>query len=301
MTRELARHLQAEMAFLESAIADTPEDDVIERTSLSARLEAVASELQQLTDAPAPARVRLTFRGRPVVSSHGIAADFGLKAVSGFADCVAAIAASLNAPLAPSGRIPSRDQHQLLITSTAGGSFGFDLEEPRPGLFPGEPSPVAQALDRAQLLLRGTQGTDDELADSAADTDRRALDKMRAFLQTLADNEAVCTVQVGESVVRFHDVGQVRTSLERLRQDHLRESREELRGELRGVLPDGRQFECRLADSGLMVRGKVGPAIETPDELQRYVGKQVVLTVSATRVGVGRPRYVLLALPVVVS
>jgi hypothetical protein len=46
---------------------------------------------------------------------------------------------------------------------------------------------------------------------------------------------------------------------------------------------------------------KVGPAIETPDELQRYVGRQVVLQVSATRVGGGRPRYVLRALPVVVG
>jgi hypothetical protein len=37
--------------------------------------------------------------------------------------------ASLAAPLAAMGRIPNRDQHQLLITSTALGSFGFELDE----------------------------------------------------------------------------------------------------------------------------------------------------------------------------
>jgi hypothetical protein len=63
-------------------------------------------------------------------------------------------------------------------------------------------------LDRTQSLLRGTQGTDDELADSAAEADPRALDRVRAFLETLADNEAVCAVQFGESIVSFSDVGQ---------------------------------------------------------------------------------------------
>ena len=167
---------------------------------------------------------------------------FGTKAVNGFAESVAAMAASMAGPLAAMGPIPNRDQHQLLITSTALGSFGFELEEYRGGqlTFGGDESAVAQALDQTQRLLRGTLGTDDELADSAAEADRRALDKVRGFLQTLLDNDAVCTVELGESLVAFQDVGQVRTSLARLSQDYLREDHEELRGELQGVLPKAR-------------------------------------------------------------
>lgn len=289
-------HLLGEKSALQRMIAETPEEDVLDRGSLSARLKTVEAALSEVNpDEPEPARVRLTFKGRPVVGSHGIFAEFGMKAVTGFAESVTAIAASLTAPLAASGPIPNRDQHQLLITNTALGSFGFELEEHRsaPTML-GDASAVAQALDRTQSLLRGTQGTDEELADSAAETDRRALDKVRAFLQVLADNDAVCTVQFGESVVRFADAGQVRTSIERLSQENLREESEELRGELQGVLPKARIFEFKLADSAHVIRGKISPAIDDPDVLNRELHRPTLIKVTVTRVGSGRPRYLLL-------
>jgi Helicase conserved C-terminal domain len=231
MNRSEHLHLLGEKTALERMIAETPEEDVIDRASLTARLENVEAALAQAQpDQREPARVRVTFKGRPVIGSHGIFAEFGMKAVNSFAESVAAMAAPLTAPLAATGPIPNRDQHQLLITSTALGSFGFELEEYRTGqLTLGDGSAVAQALDRTQSLLRGTLGTDDELADSAAEADRRALDKVRAFLETLADDEAVCTLQFGDSTVSFSDVGQVRTSIKRLSQDNLREQQEELR------------------------------------------------------------------------
>ena len=130
------------------------------------------------------ARAKLTFDGVPVIRSHGIFADFGMKAVSSFTDAVASIAASLTTPLAAMGRIPNRDQNQLLITSTAVGSFGFELEEHSAeqlvlGLE--NASPVAIALERTQALLQSTLGDDDALADIASETDPRALDKVRNF------------------------------------------------------------------------------------------------------------------------
>jgi hypothetical protein len=196
------------------------------------------------------------------------------------------------------GPIPNRDQHQLIITSTALGSFGFELEEHRSGqLRLGDASAVAQALERTQSLLRGTLGTDDELADSAAEADRRALDKVRAFLATLADNEAVCTVQFGDTTVSFRDVGQVRASIERLSQENLREAQEELHGELQGVLPRARAFEFKLADTSQVIRGKISPTVADPDALNRALHQRVRIKVMVTRVGTGRPRYLLLEPP----
>lgn len=299
MNRREYLHLLGEKSSLERMLAEVPEEDVIDRASLSARLKSIEDSLANAKpDEREPARVRLTFKGRPVIGTHGIFAEFGMKAVNGFAESVAAMAASLTAPLAAMGPIPNRDQHQLLITSTAVGSFGFELEEHRAGqLTLADSSPIAQALDRTQSLLRGTLGTDDELADSAAEADRRAVEKVRTFLETLADYEAVCSVQFGDVVVRFSDVGQIRTSIERLSQDNLREAPEELRGELQGVLPKARAFEFKLEGTEQIIRGKIGPSIANPDELNQKLHRLVTIRVMVTRVGSGRPRYVLTETP----
>ncbi len=292
-------HLLAEKTALEQMLAETPEDDVLDRSSLLARLNVVEEQIVQAdSGAREPARVRLTFKGRPVIGNHGVFVEFGMKAVNSFTESVVAMAASLMGPLAAMGRIPNRDQHQLLITSTAVGSFGFQLEEHSTGqLSLQEPSAVAQALDRTQRLLRGTLGNDEELADSAAEADRRALEKVRSFLQTLVDNEAVCSVQLGESLVAFSDVGQVKTSLERLSQENLREEHEELRGELQGVLPRARAFEFKLADSDQIIRGKLGPEIADPDALNARLHHPARIKVMVTRVGTGPPRYLLIEPP----
>lgn len=296
MTPERRRDLSSERAAVERLLADTPDDDVLERASLTARLAELDAEMSASPpDERAPARATLTFRGRPVVGTHGIFAEFGMKAVTAFTEAVAAMGASLTGPLAASGPLPNREQHQLLITRTALGSFGFELEEHRAGqLTLDDGSPVGEALARTQALLRGSLGTDDDLADSAADVDRRALDKLRAFLQTLVDNDAVCTVASDEARVSFGDVAAVRTSLARLSQDNLREETQELRGELLGVLPKSRAFELEVRTTRQVIRGKVAPSIADPDALNRDLHRPVRVQVLVTTVAGGRPRYVLL-------
>ncbi len=299
MTADDRLRLSAEKTALERMIARTPAEEVIDRASLTARLRNVEAELDALpATTRAPARVQLTFRGKPVVGSHGVFAEFGLAAVHGFTNAVAAMASSLSGPLASMGRIPGRDQHQLLITRTALGSFGFELEEHRVGqLDLDDTSPVARALDKTQRLLRGTLGSDDELADSAEEVDQRALQYVRAFLETLADHEAACTVRFGELDVRFDDPGQVRRSLERLSQANLREEVTELIGAFQGVLPTSRSFEFNLADGGQVVKGRIGPGIADPAVLNHLLGRRVTIKVLATTVGAGRPRHLLLEIP----
>jgi hypothetical protein len=299
MNQQDRMHLLAERKFLRERLAELPDSARIMRISTESRLRAIEERLvEEPVDEQEPARVRLTFNGRPVIGSHGIFAEFGMKAVNSFTEAVAAVAASLSAPLAAMGPIPNREQHQLLITSTALGSFGFELEEYRVGqLQLEEVSPVAQALERTQNLLQGTVGTDDQLADSAADTDPRALDKVRVFLQTLVDYEAICTMQYRDRGFRFTDVGQVRNSLARLGQDNLREDEQYLNGEFQGVLPKGRTFEFKLVGEDEVVRGKVGPAIQDADELNTRLRQSARIKVMVTQVGNGRPRYVLIESP----
>lgn len=299
MNNEDRQHLLAERTFLQRLLAKTPATARLTRMSDEARLRKVEAQLAALpADERTPARARLTFDGVPVIRSHGIFADFGMKAVSSFTEAVASVAASLSAPLAAMGPIPNRDQNQLLITSTAVGSFGFELEEYRAEqLALEDASPVATALERTQALLQSTLGNDDDLADIASETDPRALDKVRTFLKVLADNSAVCALQYGGSGVRFTDVGQVSRSLARLAADNLHESEDQLRGEFVGVLPNSRSFEFRLASDGQIIRGKVSPRVQNVDVINDHLHSAVQIDVTRTQVGNGRPRYLLTQMP----
>lgn len=299
MNNEDRLHLLAEQTFLRRDLSETPETARLTRMSIEARLRKVDAELAALPiDERAPARARLTFDGVPVIRSHGIFADFGMKAVSSFTEAVASIAASLTAPLAAMGPIPNRDQNQLLITSTAVGSFGFELEEYRAEqLALEDSSPVATALERTQALLQSTLGDDEALADIASETDPRALDKVRTFLRVLADNSAVCALQYGGGGVRFTNVGQVSRSLARLAADNLHESEDQLRGEFIGVLPNSRSFEFRLTSDQQIIRGKVSPRLQNVDEINGHLHQAVQIEVTRTQVGNGRPRYLLTQMP----
>lgn len=299
MNNEDRLHLLAEQTFLRRDLSETPEAARLTRMSIEARLRKVDAELAALpVDERAPARARLTFDGVPVIRSHGIFADFGMKAVSSFTEAVASVAASLTAPLAAMGPIPNRDQNQLLITNTAVGSFGFELEEYRAEqLALEDSSPVATALERTQALLQSTLGDDEALADIASETDPRALDKVRTFLKVLVDNSAVCALQYGGHGVRFTDVGQVSRSLARLAADNLHESEEQLRGEFVGVLPNSRSFEFRLASDGQFIRGKVSPRVQNVDAINEHLHSPVQINVTRTQVGNGRPRYLLTQMP----
>lgn len=299
MNNDDRQSLLAEQKFLQGQLEAIPGSARLTRMSTEARLRSVAIKLADIpVDERAPARARLTFNGAPVIDSHGIFADFGMRAVSSFTDVVASVAASLAAPLAAMGPIPNRDQNQLLITNTAVGSFGFELEEFRgQQLTLNSDSPVAIALERTQALLQSTLGNDEDLADVASETDPRALEKIRGFLRVLADSSAVCTLQYGSRAVRFTDVGQVRNSLERLGADNLKELTQQLHGEFLGVLPNGRTFEFRLADDGQIIRGKVSPAIQNVDEINLHLHQTLRIDVMATQVGNGRPRYLLTQMP----
>ena len=292
--------LLAEKQFLTARIDSIPVAAGLTRASLESRLKVVEGGLQATANQVHrhPARARLTFGGRPVVRSHGVFADFGTKAAGRFVDAIAAVAASITAPLAAMGPIPGREQNQLLIVGTAIGSFGFELEEHQAEAvaFP-EPTSAEIALERTQKLLVGSIVADVEvLADAAAELDPRALDKVRDFVSLLADNEAFCGLRVGEHTFQFSDAGQVRRSLERLGSDNLKERQVVFDGEFLGVLPTRRTFE--FFSQGRVLVGKIGPGVEHPEVINAHLKRPVQLSLLETQVGNGRPRYVMMKQPV---
>lgn len=292
--------LQAEHSTLLRMIDETPVEDVIDRGSLQSRLEIVAAELATMANTRFPARAKLTFSGKPVIGSHGIMADFGMKAVNAFSEAVTAVAASLTAPLRSMGPIPNREQNQLLITNTALGSFGFELEELPPGqLQLGESSIVEQAIERTQSLLNATTQPDDEvLADSASELDQRALNKVRAFVMTLADSEALCALQFQSREFRFINGAQVRKSIERMSEGNLHEESQDIVGHFEGVLPNKRRsFEFWDKSTNEVIVGKLGVGVIHPEEINNHLKRTCTIKVMVTRAGTGRPRYLLIESP----
>lgn len=297
MTLDEYRSLQSELGALEKLLAETPADHVIDRMSLESRKQAIEEELaSQTPPTRQPVRAHLTFRGRPVVGSHGVFAEFGAAAVGAFSEAVAAVGASQSKPLGSRGVLPARDDHRLLITGTAQGSFGFELEEATVedlALFPKE-SPLEAAIAQTKAILQASLGTDDELSEALTETDPRALDAIRKFLELMAKNDATCSLAFKDAVFRFADVGQVRQSRTRLEQDNIHGKEEDLAGAFLGVLPHRRTFEFRLADSAEVISGKVGKDIADPAAINQMLERSVTIKVQSRRVGDGRPRYVLL-------
>ena len=79
------QHLLAERVAVQKMLDDMQEDLVIDRTSMESRLH-ILDERIAAVPAPnrEPVRARLTFRGKPVIGSHGMFATCGAVAGNAF-------------------------------------------------------------------------------------------------------------------------------------------------------------------------------------------------------------------------
>lgn len=293
------QNLLSERGALHRLIEATTEDQVITRGSLAARLKMVESRLAEAqVDQREPSTMKLTFRGKPVIGTEGIFAAFGAAALGCFNELVVRLAASKIGPLGERGPIPNRENNQLLLTATAQGSFGFELSEYSTDPLPAEDDcPTPGALKQAHALLKGVAGTDDELADAVGEVEPRAVDQLRAFLQTMVEAEAYCAANLNGAEVRFTGVEQITRGLERIRKENLPEQETVLEGRLLGALPIARTFEFERADDGKVIRGKVASDYTEVGKLNALLGKTVRIRVLETRVGKGQVRYRLLDVP----
>lgn len=286
----------SEVKELEAILAAIPPENIIERLAFEQRLNAAKAALESLPIYPQRTTARLTFRGRPVVGSHGIAADFGSKAAGIFADAFAAVVAGLNESLRYMGPIPDKSKNQLFITGTAVGSFGFEFELPaqQDDLFP-ETEKTEEALENMQALLRvSAEGTDDEVTELVDAIHPRAVKKVAEFLAYLAQQQAWCGLEFKDQFFRYQNIEQLLASAERLQEENIHEREEEYTGELQGVLPYSRTFEFKVTDQDGVLKGKVDLAVEDPDLLNReWLHKPVRVKLHVIQVGQGRPRFTL--------
>lgn len=268
-------------------------DDVFTRLGLERRLRDLSD--QQDADPGSHFQSRLTFKGEPVVGSYGISAAFGAKAMSAFSDAVSAIGASLRGVLAARGPLPDRPDFEMLITGTAVGSFGFELESRNRELVEG--GAVSEAVDRAQQLLEAaSQDEDDALAEAVVDLDQRAIATVRSFAEVLAQHGALCTVATVHRTFSFSNHLEVVRSVARLEADNIVEQEEVLSGVLIGVLPVTRTIEYRLAN-GEVIRGKVDRSVGELETVHESLHQHSTVRVRTTQVGNGKLKYLFIGRP----
>jgi hypothetical protein len=299
MTNNLL-HLLSERTALRRMIEKKPIEDVIDRGSLTSRLGEIEYQISKINpNEKVPLKVRITFGGPPVVGNEGIFADFGTKVLSHFNDAIVAVATSMTGGLAAKGPIPNKSQNQFIITSTAMGSFGFELEEYRTEpLLLTEQSTLGLALKKTQALLQCAVELDDEkLADAVAEINPRALDKIRNFMATLAENDAVCTLQYCDHFFKFKDTIQVRHSLARISQENIQENEQIIKGMFTGVLPSRRTFEFKVNGSEQIIVGKISIHIQNIENINHHLFEMIDIQTVVTQVGKSPPRYSLTALP----
>ena len=297
MTRQEYHQILAEQTALQNLLDRLPASSVIERRGLEFRKRKVDGILaSRPLVVKEPAHVRLTFRGKPVVGSRGLLANFGAAAVKAFADAVAVVGASRDSSLKFRGAIPQRGKYGLLITGTASGSFGFDLEEMSgDDRFRGI-SPVGFAVKRTISILEAAVGTDDEvLLDTVSDAHPRALGAIRTFLKKMAVQEATCALEFKGRTLRFSDVSEVRRGERRLGADHVLDEDQQMTGRFLGILPAQRRFEFQNEGTGGVVSGRIDPVLKDAAAINEVLNRPTRITVVARRVGAAGSRYVLLA------
>lgn len=291
------RLLRAELNTLDDLIDGLPEDSILERTSLEYRKSQVEEELASLSDNPQESvLVRLTFSGRPIVESQGVRADFGSTAVKEFANAIATIGVGQRKPLQMRGALPDHADYDLMITDIATGSFGFELQPVmRSSLVHGH-SPIESAIAETKSILEASIGTDEELTNAITETHPRALKALHSFLKNIADQEAVCAVEFQDTVFRFLDVGQVRQSERRLRQENIHEEEQVMEGHFLGALPSQRVFEFLEDHTDRVISGRIDRSIGDVSQINESLNRPSRIRVLSRRIGTANPRFVLLSI-----
>ena len=288
--------LLAEKSTLESLIEDTPPYAIVDRMSLESRLKSVQAAISKVDTHRLVKKTIFTFRGKPVHKSYGITAEFSGKAIDSLNDMITSVVASLNNNLRFSGPIPNREQHQLLITGTATGSFGFELELPEPDydLLAGR-NGTEEAIDDIQKLLQfGIDGTDEQISDVINEVHPRAVRKVYEFLELMLRSEALFAIEFNKKLIRINSQEVLSKLISRLSEDNIIEVTEEYKGAFQGVLPNSRTFEFVEYSDKTLIKGKIDSSFEDPDVINRdYLHKPVTVEFNVIQVGQAKPKYTL--------
>ena len=303
------RFLLAERATLRRLIDQTGPGEAIVRAGFQHRLRDVEAELAAYGErASRLSYARLTFRGRPVAGDRGMTADFFSDSVGEFAKAVHYIGAGQRqTPLPLTGPVPYKEDYSLLVTGVARGSFGIRVEEEgRQAPLPGESTFAELAIEELKSILEASVADDEQLANAIGEIDPRALGQVQTFLETVANNTAVCALEFRGHEFSFQDTAQVRRSADRLSADNILEDNATIDGQFLGYFPHHPRAQFRIynvgsdflsPEIGQIITARVAPSVASDIDINSILNRDIRINVHTRRVSAGRPRYVITAVP----
>ena len=275
------RHLQAEKRALDDTLGKlSPQASNALRQPLEHRRERIMTRLAADPGWESGSAVGLvSLSGGPVHGNYGIDIDFAGQVLQHFGSTIVALSGHQTTPM---------------LTEIVPGSFGFQIEsgESQRPLFEGGSHTVA-AFESIIGAMAAVHAQHDESAATAfVGFNPSAMASFRRFISTLADNNALCSVEIGANSFQFSNVDRVR-QMATLMERRVEESEESWTGQFRGFLPDGLwgEFVPEDSDESLLVRIALEDNTELPGDINELVGHPVTLSLQRRRVGTSRPRY----------
>jgi hypothetical protein len=254
--------LLADQASVEALLGTLPVDDVLGRSSFESRLGDIREELQKLgNEIDVMGSVALMFGGPPVQGSRAIDAEFATKTLDNFHALVSKqVARNEVGALGGRGPIPTHAEARLAITEILRGSVGFLLEERSENTQLADTAVKMAIHEVSDLISKSAAESDVEFEQAIETLDHRLILSLRDFFKTLDEHGASIRIVEDErdSILDAKSIQRARLRVD----DTWFEDRESdlVVGELLGILPAGRRFEMKLADTGEVIRGAVAAA-----------------------------------------
>ena len=272
MPKKLARDgLNSEIstvkALLQSAI---DYGDIVGELQLKHRINELESELKDLNKSSQidnTASVALFFGGKPVLGSKGIAAEFAGVALEQFQNLISkAFATNEVKELGTRGKVPFKENSNLMVTGLARGSFGFVLDE-MSNQTQLESSELVHIIDNVALLLRDTAAQDEAIFEALLDDlDPRMLLALKEFFANLDNSKATLRV-VEKELDMTLDGPAIHRAKTRTEATSIEEKTNQIEGILIGFLPEHRKFELK-DNTGNIIYGSASR--EAVEQFQKF-------------------------------
>lgn len=297
MNRNEYFSLMSEKNTLINLILKTPDDFQykLEKMSLNSRLEEVENKLKRVNKdfLHSPSKLKITFRGAPVLGTTGISSYFGTTAIKALTDAINCILKSLN-----SGK---NENANLMITDIAKGSFGFVLEDignQSFSLLPEDDKTTNIAINKFQEILSFASEPDsNELIENIIELDLNSINKIKDFVEILDKNKAVCAINFNEHSFSFKNNNQVKTALSHLDIAKKSDIDEILNVMFLGVLPNKRKCEFRLVGDDNVYVASIDKKIKDPELINRHLNSYVDVSFRTSQIEDKPKKYLLVDLP----
>lgn len=258
--------LKAELSTVNSLLEESISvNDPIGQLQYAHKKESIEKEILEIENTvQTNASVALYFGGKPVFGSRGIAADFAGHTLEEFQDLISKVYAKYEyGDLGHRGKIPLKNNAQLMITEISKGSFGFILEELSDQFELTETS-LKKIVNEVSLIISKTTDENETVFEELLpEIDERTLISLRNFFVHLDSNEA--TVRLIEDKNEYK-LNAPEIHRGRLRTEALTiEDKESIiTGLLVGFLPEHKKFELK-DDEGEVIYGSA-----TDEAVEQY-------------------------------